>query len=130
MFDMMPYIWFLSILFAIHYMADFFIQVYTWKKSTQWLRNLLVHTVTYIFVVAFGIIVLGAFFPELNVQSGDMLGFILVNGVAHFFTDIMTKKIGRILREHNEITGFVNVVALDQCIHYITLLITFGLFFT
>jgi hypothetical protein len=129
MIDMLPYIWFLSVLFVIHYMADFFVQVYTWKKSAQWIRNLIVHTVTYVFVVTFGIIILGTIFPELNLQNGDILGFVMVNGAAHFITDLGTKKLSKTLRDHNEITGFVNVVALDQCVHYITLLITFGLFF-
>jgi hypothetical protein len=40
-----------------------------------------------------------------------------------------TKKLTRILKNHNELTAYVNVVALDQMIHYITLLITFELFF-
>lgn len=125
----MQYIWFLSLLFVIHYLADFFIQVYTWKSNSQWLRTIITHTLTYIFVLIFGIVVLESIFPAFVIHYHDFLGFIGVNAVLHFITDMGTKKLSRTLRDHNEITAFVNVVALDQCIHYITLLITFGLFF-
>ncbi|MFA5418390.1 MAG: DUF3307 domain-containing protein [Bacteroidales bacterium] len=125
----MQYIWFLVILFIVHYLGDFFIQVYAWKNTTKWLKNLLIHTITYIFVLIFGIIVLESVFPNLTVHYHDLLGFILVNFVLHFFTDMTTKKLTRILKNHNELTAYVNVVALDQMIHYITLLITFELFF-
>jgi len=125
----MQYIWFLSILFAIHYLADFFVQVYTWKSNNQWVRNLITHTITYIFVLVFGVIVLEALFPALTIPYHALLGFISINGVMHFLTDLCTKLLTRTLRKHNELTAYVNVIALDQCIHYITLLITFGLFF-
>lgn len=125
----MQYIWFLAILFAIHYLADFFIQVYTWKSNTKWLRNLITHTLTYIFVMIFGVIVLESVFPKLAIPYHAFLGFIAINAVMHFVTDLWTKKLSQILRNHNEVTAFVNVIALDQCIHYITLLITFGFFF-
>jgi hypothetical protein len=125
----MQYIWFLSILFAIHYLADFFVQVYTWKSNNQWVRNLITHTITYIFVLIFGVIVLEALFPALTIPYHALLGFIAINSVTHFLTDLCTKLLTRTLRKHNELTAYVNVIALDQCIHYITLLITFGLFF-
>lgn len=125
----MQYIWFLSILFAIHYLADFFVQVYTWKSNTQWVRNLITHTITYIFVLIFGVIVLEALFPALTIPYHALLGFIAINSSLHFLTDMCTKLLTRTLRKHNEITAYVNVIALDQCIHYITLLITFGYFF-
>lgn len=125
----MQYIWFLSILFAIHYLADFFVQVYTWKSNNQWVRNLITHTITYIFVLIFGVIVLEAVFPALTIPSHALLGFIAINSVMHFIVDLCTKLLTRTLRKHNELTAYVNVIALDQCIHYITLLITFGLFF-
>jgi hypothetical protein len=125
----MQYIWFLSILFAIHYLADFFVQVYTWKSNNQWVRNLITHTITYIFVLIFGVIVLEAVFPALTIPSHALLGFIAINSVMHFIVDLCTKLLTRTLRKHNELTAYVNVIALDQCIHYITLLITFGFFF-
>jgi hypothetical protein len=125
----MQYIWFLSILFAIHYLADFFVQVYTWKSNNQWVRNLITHTITYIFVMIFGVIVLEALFPALAIPYHALLGFIAVNSGLHFLTDLCTKLLTRTLRKHNELTAYVNVIALDQCIHYITLLITFGYFF-
>jgi hypothetical protein len=125
----MQYIWFLAILFATHYLADFFIQVYTWKSNTQWMRTLITHTLTYIFVMIFGVIVLESVFPSLTIHYHDLLGFIATNAVLHFITDFWTKKLSQILRNNNEITAYLNVVALDQCIHYITILITFGYFF-
>lgn len=125
----MQYIWFLAILFAIHYLADFFIQVYTWKNHTQWLRTLITHTLTYIFVIIFGVIVLESVFPSLTIHYHDFLGFIGVNAVLHFLTDLGTKTLVKTLRNHSELTAYLNVIALDQCVHYITLLITFGIFF-
>ena len=125
----MQYIWFLAILFAIHYMADFFIQLFTWKNTTNWLRTLITHTLTYIFVIIFGVIVLQSIFPDLTIHYHDFLGFIGVNTILHFLTDLGAKKVSQVLRKHNELTAYVNVIALDQCIHYITLVITFGLFF-
>ena len=126
---MLEIIWFLSILFAIHYVADFFIQVYTWKKSSQLVRNLIIHTIAYLFVITFGLIVLGAVFPNQHITHVNMLGFLGVNAVAHFITDFIVKKVSKVLHHYNEITAFVNIVALDQCIHYITLMLTFGWFF-
>jgi hypothetical protein len=125
----MHYVWFLILMFIIHYVADFFIQVYAWKSTVKWIRNLIIHTVSYIFVLIFGIIVLQSVFPDLNIHYHDFLAFILLNGVLHFITDVGTKKLTRVLKKHNELTAYVNVVALDQMIHYITLLLTFGLFF-
>lgn len=125
----MQYIWFLSILFAVHYLADFFLQVYTWKSSTKWIRNIVVHTITYIFVMVFGIIVLQSIFPTLTIHYHDLLWFSIINGTLHFITDLGVKTFGRILTQHNEFTAYVNVIALDQMIHYITIMITFGLFF-
>jgi len=125
----MQYIWFLSLLFVIHYLADFFVQVYTWKSNTQWFRDLITHTITYIFVMIFGVIVLEAIFPALAIPYHAFLGFITVNSVIHFITDLLVKKMTRVLRRNNELTAYINIIALDQCIHYITLLITFGLFF-
>lgn len=125
----MQYIWFLTLLFVIHYLADFFVQVYTWKSNTQWLKNLITHTVTYIFVLIFGIIVLEAAFPLLAIPYHAFLGFIAINTAAHFLLDLATKKLTRTLRKHNELTAYVNIIALGQCLHYITLLLTFGYFF-
>ncbi|MFA5300660.1 MAG: DUF3307 domain-containing protein [Lutibacter sp.] len=122
-------IWAFAILCALHYIADFFIQVYAWKKSAKWIRNLIVHTIAYIFVIILGIVVIGAAFPALNIEYGNIIAFISINAVLHFITDFFTKKLGKILHHYNEMTAFINVVALDQCIHYITLIITFGLFF-
>jgi hypothetical protein len=125
----MQYIWFLVILFIVHYFGDFFVQVYAWKSTTRQIRNLIIHTVTYIFVIIFGVIVLQAIFPGITIKYHSFLLFILINAVLHFLTDATTKKLTKILKNHNEMTAYVNIVALDQMIHYITLLITFGLFF-
>lgn len=125
----MQYIWFLIILFVVHYLADFFIQIYAWKSTSKWLRNILVHTITYVFVMVFGIIILQSVFPTLSIHYHDLLYFSLLNFTLHFITDVFTKKLGRVLKRHNEFNAYVNVIALDQMIHYITLLLTFGLFF-
>ena len=125
----MQYIWFLAILFVIHYLADFFIQVYTWKSTTRWLRTMITHVVTYIFVMMFGLIILESIFPSVSIHYHSLLAFIGINAAVHFIVDVGAKKLAQIMHKHNEITGFVNVVALDQCLHYITLLITFGIFF-
>lgn len=123
------HIWFLTLLFIVHYIGDFFLQVYTWKKTTNLLQNLITHTITYIFVLVFGIIVLQAIFPSITASHSNILGFVLINTILHFITDFFTKKITRFMREHDELNAYVNVIALDQLIHYVTLIVTYGLFF-
>lgn len=125
----MDYIWFIVLLFFLHYLADFSIQPYTWKKPENCWRTLVTHTITYMFVLIFGLVVLEAIFPALAISHSALLGFIGVNSVAHFLTDLITRKLTGILRVHNELTAYINVVALDQCLHYITLLISFGFYF-
>lgn len=122
----MQIIWFLAILFVIHYIADFFVQAYTWKKQNNPIRTLIVHTLTYSTVVLLGLVVLSAFFPDFGITHNHLVEFFLANTGFHFVTDLITKRIGRILKEYNEITAYVNVVALDQCIHYITLIALVG----
>ena len=125
----MVYIWFLSIIFIVHYLSDFFVQVYTTKNHQNWFRTLVTHTVAYIFVMIFGITVLQAAFPTVHIAPSSFIFFIAINTVAHFLMDLLTLRLTEKLKHYHELNSYVNVIAFDQCIHYITLLLTFGYFF-
>ena len=120
----------LALLLLTHYIGDIFIQIYTWRTKTKWVKKLVVHTLTYISVMAFGLVILQSAFPSFSMPHLSLMYFLGVNAVIHFIVDFFVKKASDVLFENEEITAYANVIALDQALHYVTLLITFGYFFT
>jgi len=119
----------LALLFVIHYLGDFFIQIYAWRTQKKWVKHLIIHTLTYVSVLALGLTILNAMFPSFGLATTSLVLFLGVNTVIHFVVDLFVRQISDVLYEHEELTAYTNVLVFDQCLHYVTLLITFGYFF-
>lgn len=101
------------VLLAGHWIGDFVLQTNVIaKEKSRNIRWLLLHVAIYIAVISVCTVIL---FP-LNIW----LAFILVNGILHFMTDLITGKLT--LRFQNNQRLYFIIIGFDQMIHAITLI--------
>lgn len=106
-----------------HFIFDFFFQTDEMAKGKS--RNnttLFEHS----FVVTLGILLMGILNYQYFGHAGLVAAFIIVNGVAHFFTDYFSSRASSRLWADNEYHDFFGTIGLDQLVHYITLFGTFA----
>lgn len=101
-----------SLILAFHFVADFVMQSH-WMatgKSQRWGMNR--QMVSHIAVYTLALTPLG-------------LTWALVNGVAHYATDIVSSRATSALWKKNEIHWFFVVIGADQLAHTVVLLWTY-----
>ena len=106
-------------------MFDFFLQTDEQAKGKSKSNDFLYsHLLTY----SIGLALMALMNPQFN-HPIIALVWILVNAVAHFFTDYVTSRASSLLFEKNNYNDAFVVIGADQMIHYVTLFGTF-LYFT
>ncbi len=110
-----------TILFC-HWAADFFFQNDEQAKgkshSNYWLTQ---HVAFY----TIGITLMSLLNLHSFAHPGMQLAFIVINSLAHFFTDYVTSRASSLLWKDGKIHDFFVTVGADQLIHYFTLFGTF-----
>jgi hypothetical protein len=119
----MQYFYGMLWLIVVHFVADFILQS-DWMAQNKSKSNyaLGMHVAAYTITLALGAIPLVFI---LGVASGRLpLGWIIVNGMAHFATDYVTSRINSRLWTDKKVHWFFVGVGADQVIHYLTLGLT------
>ncbi|CAL9970061.1 membrane protein [Vibrio phage D479] len=103
----------LILIFAIHYVADFWFQTeHQALNKSKSIWPLARHCATYALpFVIFGI------------------DFAIFTGVMHFVTDFVTSRVSAYYWKRGETRRFFQVIGYDQLIHTISLLVAYVLFF-
>lgn len=108
------------VLFA-HWIADFIVQT-RWmgnNKSTNQ-KAMLSHIATY----SFTLLILLA---PLATTAWLLMGFVLINGVAHYATDSVSSKVTKWCWNNGHDHWFWAAIGLDQFCHVAVLVLTLGL---
>ena len=101
------------LLLITHWLADFVLQsdkmATNKSKSNKWLG---IHVLVYA----------ACFIPTM------VIGFVVINGVAHFVTDYFTSRKTSKLRVEGRVHDFFVFLVLDQLIHALTLIVLADIF--
>lgn len=107
----------IAVLF-VHWTFDFVYQTDKQAKgkstSVVWLGK---HIATY----SIGLVFMAALFFPMFCYIWAAIAWVLVNILAHFFTDYVTSRISSRLWKDSKTHEFFVCIGLDQMIHYITL---------
>ena len=109
----------------IHWIFDFFLQTDEMAKNKSKCNQALWKHV-YIYMAGLGYM---QFANCLYFHSFWCdLAWMLINGIAHFFTDYCTSRASSLLFKENDYHNAFIIIGADQMIHYITLFGTFCYF--
>lgn len=112
-----------SYLFFLHWIADFVCQsrwIATNKSENPLVLTL--HVAIYSLILFCGLAVLDLF------DLGMLLGFVMVNALLHWATDLVTSQINKYFYEKEDIHKFFCSVGFDQYIHSVCLMSTTMIF--
>jgi hypothetical protein len=109
---------------TIHWIFDFFAQTH-WQATNKSKNNVALASHVGVYSIGLILIVLLNFgyFQHLSYA----IGYVVLNAVAHFFTDYVTSRASSSLYEKEEFHDFFVVIGFDQLLHYLTLIVTFML---
>jgi hypothetical protein len=125
----MSYYTIITILF-FHWLFDFYFQTDEMAKNKSKCTDALMsHVAVYSIGLLFMLVLNGMFFLSDSVgtflMSMGMVGFVVINTIAHFVTDWVTSRATSALYKEERYHDFFVVIGVDQMIHYITLFGTF-----
>jgi hypothetical protein len=112
----------ISTILICHWLADFFFQTDEMAKGKStdnlWLG-------AHVGVYSLGL--LAVFFLNLDAWDyfGHAMAWILINIIAHFFTDWVTSRASSSMWKDSRIHDFFTIIGFDQTLHYLTLIGTF-----
>lgn len=121
-------IWDIIGILILHFIADFLLQTRKManNKSSDiyWLS---IHVLVYTFTIGLGFFIIGEI-KGINTNFILLAGlvYVIVNGVAHWFTDYITSKLTSYFHKKENYWAFFGVIGLDQLIHATTLLVTYN----
>lgn len=107
---------------VLHFIFDFFFQT---DKMAQGKSKNFYDLSTHVGVVSIGILLMGVLNCNYFEHAGLMVAFIVINSLAHFFTDYFSSRASSRLYNDNEFHDFFGTIGLDQLVHYVTLFGTF-----
>lgn len=111
------------LLIFTHWVADFVCQTDEMaknkSKSNKWLGK---HILAYMSVLS-----VFAVYSGWEAAIENVLGFVLINGIAHFIVDYFTSRLTSKLWAKGDVHNFFVVIGFDQALHMITLVLTFNL---
>lgn len=112
----------LSTVLVCHWLADFFFQTDEQAKGKSHCNVWLFwHVATY----TLGLFIMALLNWTLFPHAGMFVAFVLINAVAHFFTDYVTSRNSSLLWKDGKMHDFFVAVGADQMLHYFTIFGTF-----
>jgi hypothetical protein len=114
----------LATILVVHWIFDFFLQT-SWQATNKSKNNIAL--ASHVGVYSIGLILIVLLNFEYFQHLGCAIGYVLLNAVAHFFTDYVTSRASSSLYEKEEYHDFFVVIGFDQLLHYLTLIVTFVL---
>lgn len=78
----------------------------------------------HVLVYSIGLIVMCILNSHILLNATQLLAFVAINAVAHFFTDFVTSRATSSLYKDERYNEFFSTIGLDQFIHYYTLFTT------
>lgn len=114
----------LATILVVHWIFDFFLQT-SWQATKKSKNN--VALASHVGVYSIGLILIVLLNFGYFQHLGYAIGYVVLNAVAHFFTDYVTSRASSSLYEKEEYHDFFVVIGFDQLLHYLTLIVTFVL---
>lgn len=112
----------LTTILICHFIFDFFFQTDEMAKGKSKSNiTLFEHS----FVVAIGILLMAILNFQYFEHTGLLVAFVVINWIAHFFTDYFSSRASSRLYADNQFHDFFGTIGLDQLVHYVTLFGTF-----
>ena len=114
----------LASILVVHWIFDFFLQTH-WQAANKSKNNIALCSHVGVYTIGLILIVLlnYGYFQHL----GYAIGYVVLNAIAHFFTDYITSRASSSLYEKEEFHDFFTTIGFDQLLHYLTLIGTFVL---
>lgn len=123
----------LLLLFFLHWFGDFVCQT-RWMadNKSKNLYALSAHVYVYSMVMLVGLTAWQAYLLAFGVESRPeaVMGFVGVNFVLHWLTDITTSQFTKYFWAKKDIHKFFTTIGFDQYIHQVCLLVTARIFLT
>jgi hypothetical protein len=91
------------------------------KGKSKNYEDLLEHVLVYSLGLILMMVTNGNSFPDV----ASRVAFVVINGVAHFFTDYFSSRASSRLYADGEFHDFFGTIGLDQLVHYVTIFGTF-----
>lgn len=105
-----------------HFIFDFFLQSDRMAKGkSKNYPDLIAHVLVYSIGLMLMMVLSGNALPDVT----SKVGFVVINAIAHFFTDYFSSRATSRLYADNEFHDFFATIGLDQLVHYVTLFGTF-----
>lgn len=103
-----------------HWLFDFFFQTREMGNNKSKSNY---HLALHVWVYSLGLLLVAPILFPMSIICG--IGWIFVNGLAHFLTDYVTSRATSSLYKEERYQDFFNVIGIDQMLHYITLFGTY-----
>lgn len=105
-----------------HFIFDFFFQT---DKMAQGKSKNYVDLSAHVGVYTIGLVLIAILNYQYFAAFGVGLAWVIINSIAHFFTDYFSSRSSSRLYRDNQFHDFFGTIGLDQLVHYVTLTGTF-----
>jgi len=112
----------ISTILICHWLADFFFQTDEMAKGKSTDNDCLAAQVG---VYSLGLLAVVLLNHAIWEHAGIAVAWLVINTVAHFFTDWVTSRASSSMWKDSRIHDFFTIIGFDQMLHYLTLIGTF-----
>lgn len=115
----------ISILWA-HFFADYVVQPGQWAEN-KWHSNIALGKHILVYMLSLFLWVWLSIASDYPLDALPyFIGWVGINGIAHFFTDYVTSRDSHMYWQEKDYKMFFITLGMDQLMHYVVLFITYA----